>query len=226
MAVCTEPAAIPCEDQVFQQMNLQNDVSPGAVTNEADGAGFISSVDATAGGAFNPDPPSYTYGKFTETGLQKVDITDEESLLSMDWDIAFRRYVVRINSGNSGPSCVAAARYPDVNMAPPVYEDIMDPPATPFHTDDYFTAECQMIPDGNGLMGSPATALTYFWSYPGCVKMTDNVFAVRLADGRMLKLRVDSYYEPTAQEQCDTMNSVPMMGSGAANYRVRWAFLP
>ena len=110
--VCTDPGRVPCSDQVILGMNLQADPAPGLIANVADGEGWYSLVDATAGGAFNPNPHSFVYGKFTDTGLVKVDISDEASLDSMDWDIAFRRYVVRINSGNSGPSCVTAARLP------------------------------------------------------------------------------------------------------------------
>jgi len=224
MAGCTEPAEVPCEDQVLQQMNLQNDIAPGLLTSEPDGAGFRASIDATAGGAFVSDPDSYVYGKFTDSGLQKVEISDEDSITSMDWDIAFRRYVVRINSGNSGPSCVAATRVPGADVT---YEGVNAAPENvPFRTDDYFSESCEVIPDGSGLPGSPATALSAYWSYTNCVKMTGNVFVLRLADGRHVKLVVDSYYEPTAQEQCNTMDSVPMMGAGAANFRIRWAFLP
>ncbi|MDI1483324.1 HmuY family protein [Polyangium sp. y55x31] len=221
---CDEPTAVPCEDQVIQGMNLQNDIAPGLITNEPDGEGFRSGIDATAGGAFVSDPDSYVYGKFTETGLQKVEISDEDSVTSMDWDIAFRRYVVRINSGNSGPSCVAATRVPGADVK---YEDVMAAPENvPFRKDEYFSEACELIPDGSGLPGSPATALSGFWTYTSCVKMTGNVFAVRLADGRTVKLIVDTWYEPSVQEQCNTTDSIPMMNTGSANFRIRWAFLP
>ena len=97
---------IPCEDNVVQQMDLKNNVAPGLITDVADGNGYWSTIDARAGGFMYTD--SYVYAKFTDKGLQKVDLTDEQSIGSMDWDIAFRRFVIRINSGNSGPSCVMA----------------------------------------------------------------------------------------------------------------------
>jgi hypothetical protein len=222
VVACTEPAAVPCEDQVIQGMNFQNDIAPGLITNEADGAGWKSGIDATAGGAFVSDPDSYVYAKFTETGLQKVEISDEDSIASMDWDIAFRRYVVRINSGNSGPSCVAATRTKEGTT----YEELTAAPELPFRKDEYFSEACELIPDGSGLPGSPATALSGYWSYVNCVKMTGTVFAVRLADGRALKLIVDTWYEPSVQEQCNTTDSIPMMNTGSANFRIRWAFLP
>ncbi len=222
MAVCTMPTEVACSDQVILDMNLQKPPTKGAITNAADGAGWTSNIDATAGGAFASVPDSYTYGKFTADGLTKVEIGDEDALTSMDWDIAFRRYVVRINSGDSGPSCVQAAPVPGGKK----YEDVSAVPDQPsYHPDDYFTDSCDFIPDGSGLMNSPATALSAFWTYPGCVKMSGQVFVVELASGKHLKLIVDNYYFPAAQEQCNTTDSVPMSNSGSANFVIRWTFL-
>jgi hypothetical protein len=220
---CTEPTAVACSDQVIQQMNFKTEVAPGLINDDPDGAGFLSVIDATAGGAFVSEPDSYVYAKFTETGLQKVAISDEQSLDSMDWDIALRRYVVRINSGNSGPSCVAASRLPGT----PVYDELTAAPdGLTYRKDEYFSDSCQIIPDGSGLEGSPSTVLSGYWSYKNCVKMTGNVYIVRLADGRLVKLTVASYYSPDVQEQCDTTDTIPMTSTGSAVFRVRWAFLP
>ncbi len=223
-ALCTTPPAVPCSDQVVVEMNLQSDVTTGAISSDADGAGFRSKVDATAGGAFVPKPESYTYGRFTATGLEKVEISDEKALESMDWDIAFRRYVVRINSKYSGPSCVQAARVPGKT-----YDEVTAvPEKLTYHVDDYFTdsPDCSLIPDGSGLPGSPANALSSYWTYGNCVKMSHNVFVVALADGRHLKLEVESYYTAAVQDQCDTKDSIPQDNTGSANFVVRWAFLP
>jgi hypothetical protein len=108
-AACA-PMTVKCSDEAILGLNLQKDITKGLIGNTADGAGWLTTVDATAGGAFVPDPESATYGKFTDQGLTKVMISDEQSLDSVDWDIAFRRYVIRINSGNSGPSCVKGAK--------------------------------------------------------------------------------------------------------------------
>ncbi len=223
VARCTEPTIVACDDDVILEMNLKKDVTPGKVGSQADGDGWISTVDATAGGAFASEPESYTYAKFGDSGLEKVAISDQDALDSMAWDIAFRRYVVRINSGNSGPSCVQAARVP----GKPKYEDVTTLAENlMFRDDEYFTMSCDIIPDGSGLPGSPATALSSYWTYPGCVKMTDNVFVVSLANGRNLKLQVTDYYNHAVQEQCDTKESIPMSNTGSANFVVRWAFLP
>jgi hypothetical protein len=222
MALCKDPTPVACEDQVILGMNLQPDPTKALISNEADGAGWTSHIDATAGGAFAATPDSYTYGKFSAAGLTKVDISDEASLASMDWDIAFRRYVVRINSGDSGPSCVQAARVPGMGK----YEDLTSVPDTlSYHQDDYFTESCELIPDGSGLENSPATALSAYWTYPGCVKMSGYVFVVQIADGRHVKFIVDDYYKPAAQEQCSNTGMVPMSGAEAANFIVRWSYL-
>ena len=222
-ALCTDPTPVKCSDEVILGMNLQPTATKAKITSAADGAGFTSDIDATAGGAFTSTPDSYTYGKFTDAGLIKVDISDEDSLTSMKWDIAFRRYVVRINSGDSGPSCVQAARVPGTAK----YEEISAVPAKlTYHVDDYFTDGCDVIPDGTGLPNSPATALSSYWTYPGCVKMSDFVFVVALADGRHVKLIVDDYYLPAVQEQCDTTGTIPMSNTGSASFVVRWSYLP
>lgn len=219
--ICTEPTAVACEDDVVLKMNLQADVSEREVTNTAKGTGFVSSIDATAGGAFVADPESYVYARFTDEGMTRVDLSDEDALASMDWDIAFRRYVVRINSGSSGPSCVQAAR-----LAGTDFEGTTEvPDSAKYRVDTYFTESCELIPDGTGLDGSPATALSSFWTYPGCVQMTGNVFVIQLADARRLKFRVNRFYNETAQTQCQEDETIPMTNNGSANFEVEWAFL-
>jgi HmuY protein len=221
--ICTEPTPVPCEDDVILAMNLKTDPATTGITSEADGSGFLSVIDATAGGAFNADPDSYTYGKFTDAGLEQVDISDEDALSSMDWDISFRRYVGRINSGNSGPSCVTAARLPGT----PDYDTLAEAPGDlTFRADTYFTESCDLIADGTGLEGSPATALSSYWTYPGCVQMTGNVYVIQLQNGRQLKFTVKQFYNDDAHDQCQSEGSLPAGETGSGTVQVRWAFLP
>ncbi|MFN7131957.1 MAG: HmuY family protein [Myxococcales bacterium] len=211
-------AQVPCEDEVIQQLSLQKTVAPGLISSTPEGTGFAVHVDATAGG-FNANPPhAFVYAKFTASGLQKVELDDEKALESMDWDIAFRRYLVRINSGNSGPSCVSAFRLPGT----PPYESVKEVPETvSWNSDLYFTDTCEMIVDGTGL-GSPNLVLSGYWSYPGCVKMTGNVYLLKLRDGRVVKLTVTSFYSPETQPRCQTNNQP---GSESGNLRLRYQFL-
>lgn len=223
-ALCTEPTLVACSDQVIVGMGFQSGVTKGLITNEPDGSGFRSHVDATAGGAFAPKPESYTYARFTDQGMVKVVLSDDKAIDSMDWDVAFRRYVARVNSKYSGPSCVQAARVPAKT-----YDEVTAvPDKLTYHGDDIFTPEpdCTLIPDGSGLPGSPATALSSYWTYGGCVKMSHFVFVLALADGKHVKLEVEDYYTPSIQDQCDTTDAVPQGDTGSANFIVRWAFLP
>lgn len=219
MPVCTAATPPSCVDQSLLELALYPNPNPALIDNMADGEGWVSRVDATGGG-FSPSL-SYVYARFTEAGLERVDVGDEAAFESTGWDIAFRRFVIRLNSGVSGPSCVGAYRTPvDTD-----YDALEQPPATEsYRVEEYFTGTCDIIPDGSGL-GSPGTALQSFWEYPGCVRMTGNVYVVRLANGRRLKLTVTSYYEPSFQETCQNTSSVQMGGNGAGNIRLRWQFL-
>lgn len=216
---------VACTDQSVQQLALFRPVNAATIDNTQTGGVFTTEIDATAGatgGNITPNK-SFVYARFTDQGLERVDVGDEDAFTSMDWDIAFRRFVIRLNSGVSGPSCVTAARtatgttFDGLTAVP----DNLD-----YRTEEYFTATCDYVPDGSGLM-SPGVALQSYWVYPGCVKMTNNVFVLALADGRHVKLQVLRYYSEASQKTCDETDMLPMgMPSGAAHFVIKWAFVP
>jgi hypothetical protein len=215
------PHAVLCTDQSIQQLSLFKPANNGATVSDTMAGGvFTSSIDATAGGL--TPTRAYVYAKFTDTGLAKVAIGDEDALASSDWDIAFRRFVIRLNSGVSGPSCVTVAR-----AASGTTFDALTavPGGLDYRTEEYFTPTCDYVPDGSGMM-SPGVAMQSFWEYPGCVKMTKNVFVIKLTDGRQLKLQVMQYYDTANQASCDNASTITMGNNGAANYKIKWAFLP
>jgi hypothetical protein len=219
---CTSPTTITCEDELIQLLNLKRTVNPDAIQNTAQGEVWMTVVDATAGGAFAENPPSYVYASFTDQGLVKRSLSDEDALASMDWDIAFRRYVIRVNSGNSGPSCVQAMRLP----ATASFETVTAPPeGGTYRSDTLMTASCELIPDGSGMPSSPATALSSYYTYPGCVQMTYNVYVVRLASGHHVKLSVLGYYNDTAQRECQDTDHTTTTPTGSGTIKVAWAFL-
>lgn len=212
---------VECSDQAIQQLDLKSTVAAGLITTSADGTGFKSTVNATGGGF--PPTDSYVYARFTATGLEKLPISDLTGLDSMDWDIAFRRYVIRINSGDSGPSCVAAqalavgASY-DTTAAIPT--DFLP------EGDDFLTRApaCAFVDDGSGLGSSPRTYLSSFYQYTGCVSMTGRVYVLRTQLGRHVKLTVTTYYATeAAQQTCETTTSSG--GALGGTIRVRWAYL-
>ena len=215
-----EPTDPPCQDEQILDLGFNEDPTGGSIGEEGTEPGvFISHIDATAGG-FN-GTLGYTYAKFTDEGLAVVDISDEESLESTDWDIAARRFILRLNSGVSGPSCVVGGR----TVPGTTFEGLTTVPVgVTLRAEQYYdTDACEYVPDTSGI-GSPQTVLSSFWSYPGCVAMTGNIYVVRLASGRHVKLQVLSYYTPNVQDKCDADGEAPSP-NGSGNLRVQWAFL-
>lgn len=218
-AVCTEPTEPSCVDDMILDLSLHDDkVSDGAVESSMEGEDWVTLVDASAGGYGNETENAWVYMKFTQDGAVKVEIDDETALESMDWDLAMRRYIVRINSGDSGPSCVGVAPlfgvdYFDVTAVP-------DQEISWLH-DDFYSDDCTIVNDSSGLEGSPQVAMGAYWEYPGCVAMTYTPFLLQQQDGSILKLRVETYYDQD-QETCDESGQVP--GSGGY-LTFRWRYL-
>jgi hypothetical protein len=217
---CTEATAVPCRDDVFAGLSMSlTETATGVVENDVDGDGFDTFVDARSNGAFNSGP--WVYGRFTPDGLEKLDLFDDESLDSLEWDVAFQRFTIRLNSGFGGPSCVSAARTGTATD----FETLAEVPAgLTFNAEEFMTdngdGSCTIVPDGSG-QGSPGVILQNWWEYPGCVATTGNVYIVSLADGRRVKLVV-TQYDGQGQELC---NDGSRGETESANIRFRWAFL-
>ncbi len=217
-AVCTEPAEVSCQDAMILDLSLHDDkVSEGAVATTTEGEDFVTTVDGSGGGYDKYTRNAWVYLKFTDQGAQKVEIDDESALESMDWDMSMRRYIIRLNSGSSGPSCVGAAAL--------IGQDYSSVAAVPdgisYVPDDYYTDDCTLINDSSGLPGSPQVAMGPWWEYPGCVKTTGTPFLIQQADGHVIKLVVESYY---GADQAECNNSGSTQASGGF-YILRWRFL-
>lgn len=216
---CTR-TPVECSDQAIMNLDLKSVVAAGAVTNVADGTGWRSTIDSRGGGLTPTE--SYVYARFTANGLEKLGtLQDMTALDSMEWDIAFRRFIIRINSGDSGPGCVVAQR-----QTVGSYDTIMSVPGNYNGEPDDFLERmtCAFIPDNSGLTTSPRTSLAEFYAYTSCVAMTDRPFIIKTMSGRHVKLVVNTYYSTEAgQTSCN-------MGSGTAGavggtIRVRWQYL-
>jgi hypothetical protein len=222
-ARCTMPVAPTCTDEQIQDLTLFKTTSTRMITNTAEGSGWASEIDATGGAGTGITPKeSYVYAKFTDQGLTPVAISDEAAFNSLDWDIAFRRFIIRLNSGVSGPSCVDGAR-----TGPSTDFDTLaaEPAGLDYRVEQYYTAACSLVPDGSGL-GSPGTALQSFWKYTMCLQMSGNVYVVRLADGKKVKLVVSHYYTQAVQDECDSTNAIqPGDASASAHVGVRWGYI-
>lgn len=216
--VCTELVEPPCVDEMILDLSLHDDkVSDGEVANTVDGTDFVTTIDASAGGYNQAANNPWVYIRFTAEGAERVDIDDETALESADWDMSLRRYLVRLNGGDSGPSCVGAAA-----MLGFEYPELIEvPEGITFQMDNFYTDDCGFINDSSGLEGSPQVAMSPWWEYPGCVATTGTPFLLQQADGHVLKLVIESYYDE-GQEDCNENGST----TGAGGYFVlRWAYV-
>ncbi|MET0387791.1 MAG: HmuY family protein, partial [Polyangiales bacterium] len=145
---------VPCTDQSVSELTLLDVPTDGEVRDESsEGGVFESYIDATGGGTAPTE--SYTYVRFTDEGLKRVDISDEEAFTSLGWDLAVRRYVMRLNSGVSGPGTVTVARTAPMTTFEAV-ESIPD--GLEYRTEEYFSeGTCELVADTSGI-GAPATA--------------------------------------------------------------------
>lgn len=218
-AAGSDGGEVPCIDQQFAQLMLFENVANGGIVEEGTTPGiFDTHIDTTAGGLTATE--SFVYARFTERGLEKVAISDEDAFYSTDWHIAFRRYVMRLNSGVSGPGNVTGARTAPMTDFAALSSAPTD---LPYRAEQYYTASCEFVPDTSGI-GAPSTVLSSFWSYAGCLSMTGNVFVLKLPDGRHVKFVVRAYYPLDKQQLCEETKKVPQP-TGAGNLRVRWSFL-
>ena len=114
------------------------------------------------------------------------------------------------------------ASYGDSVVAPSDYDAVTEvPEGLSFAQDDYYTSDCTIVNDSSGLPGSPQVAMGAWWSYDACVKTTDVPHLIELADGHVLKLRVETYYE-TGQEEC---NDSGRGGDESGVITMRWQYL-
>ncbi|MEM9066912.1 MAG: HmuY family protein [Myxococcota bacterium] len=215
-----EPTSSACVDEQIVQLGLFDNIAEGGIENEDLGTHWRTRIDARGGGFMTSQ--SYLYLRFTDGGAEKLELSDETAFDSGDWDMAFRRFVMRLNSGVSGPSCVAAGR----TAADTDFDTLAAvPDGLAFRTEEYYsTPDCSVVPDGSGL-GSPGTALASYWTYRSCVEMTGNVYVVQLPSGRHIKLEVETYYTPEVQVACDRDGMLPPGPSGSGNVQILWAFI-
>ena len=208
-----------CQDQSVAQLKLFATVNSAAITEEGAAPNFHTYIDAVAGGS--SPTQSYVYAKFTDKGLEKVEVGDQAALDSAEWDIAFRRFVIRLNSGVAGPSCVQGGE-----IKGKAFDEVTAwPDPIKLASEAYYDKACKLVEDDSGLPGAPATVLAKYWGYKSCVQMTGKTWGIQLANGKRVKLTVDGYYDAAAQETCNAKGSVPQ-GTAGGKIHLRWAFLP
>lgn len=163
-------------------------VSAGAVSSTSAAGVHTTSVDATAGGFGNSAGEPFVYLSFTGGTAAKVTLDDPSSFDSDEWDLAFKRYVIRANGGDSGPGDVAVAAVPASNL-----DAVTEmPSAASFGLDDFATDDCTLVSDQ---LGAPLTAIGVWYSASnGHLDPLPTVYVVKLRDGSHIKLKIVTYY--------------------------------
>jgi hypothetical protein len=216
-AVCTEPHAIACEDTMFQELSLHDDkTNGGEVTTTTEGTDFVTLVDATSGGSSRASQNAWVYVRFTQAGAEKLEIDDDTALSDMTWHLALRRYVIRTNGGDGGPSCVSVSALGRKDYADVTADDIE---GAEFESEDFYSDTCVQRMDD---IGGPKTAMSDWWDYASCVETTGTPFLVQLEDGHVLKLGVETYYEGEGQAECNDNRSTDAESGWIT---LRWAYL-
>mgnify|MGYP000132332532 CR=1 FL=1 len=121
-----EDGAVEAGYPEFRWAEIPTDGSPHVVVTE--------DLDATAGGvSADADDPAnrWTYFSF-ETG--EVELSDEEALTSEAWDLGFKRFNIKSNSGPSGPKGVLTVD-PDRERGE-TEEEVLD--FTPENQEEFF----------------------------------------------------------------------------------------
>ena len=218
--LCTEPTVPTCLDTMIMDLSLQTDASDGEVTTTADGDDFVTIVDASAGGSSAASRNPWTYIKFSNSGASRVDVDDQTAAeSSMDWDMGLRRYQVRLNGGDGGPSCVSTDKRSGT------YADITALPSDArFEMEDFYSDDCTLSMDNYGM--SPMYALYGWWDSGDTmgVETTLVPYLVQLADGRVIKLVFEDYYL-SGQEACNAGEESGWDSESSGNITLRWRYL-
>jgi hypothetical protein len=185
-------------------------------------------------------PPNVTHVDVDGATKTTVDATDQERWVGLafgtraaiwvdaaenrrDWDIAFRRYHVKLNGGASGAGGVSLAAIPGARFAA-----VTEAPASGWITD---TAEALAFEAGEPWYLYDVTTHT--------LSPRPTVYALRTVDGSYLKLAFESYYDaagtpgfvslrwaPIAPPPADDRISVDARGSGWTYVRVGAGVVP
>ncbi|HRI54068.1 MAG TPA: HmuY family protein [Pseudomonadota bacterium] len=200
------PDLLPRCELPYDQRAI-NQVSTGAVTIAAqpgDPGTLVAEVDATAGGSANFGKNPFVY--LDLIGGKKVEVTDVQAIASGAWDIAFKRWQIKLNGGDSGPGGVGAVLVPDKALS-----EVAAAPAGPYVTDSYFDAKCMLQLDSiDGLL----TVLSDWYEYDGVTMQLapkKQVIVLNRRDGKgHIKVQLTGYYK----------------GMAGGNYALAWSLLP
>jgi len=201
------PDLTPARCELPYDVRAIDKVSTGVVTimaSPADPAVYNAEVDATAGGSMKYGENPFVY--LDLIGRKKVEISDVQSETSSGWDLALKRWQIKLNSGDSGPGGVKVSRVPGKTLG-----EVTMAPAGTYEVDSYFDAKCVFQADPIGGLG---TALSDWYDYESGTSRIipkKEVLVLKRRDGQgHIKVQITSYYK----------------GTTSANYSLTWSYLP
>jgi hypothetical protein len=201
------PDLLPARCELPYDVRAIDKVATGAVTitpSPTDPAIYLAEVDAVAGGSMKYSENPFVYIDLIER--KKVEITDVQADKSKAWDIALKRWQIKINSGDSGPGDVTVARVANKGLS-----EVTEAPTGTYDADIYFDKKCMFQFDPIGGIG---TVLSDWYDYEsGTSRLVPKkeVWVLKRRDGKgHIKVQLTSYYK----------------GTTSANYSLTWSYLP
>jgi hypothetical protein len=178
-----------CTSALRQELSLVQMVSMGVVsTLSGDASDRTLYIDASAGGVSGGDKNPWVYISLS-TG-QAVAIDDWAALTSKDWDLAFKRYVVRTNSGDSGPGQGGAIR---VALA---WDKVTTATlgAQMLPSESLLDGNCMVNFDANGEVITTFTDWDEYDEASHVLNAADVVYITASASGKLYKVKILDYY--------------------------------
>ncbi len=181
------PTCTAAKEQLLKPIDT---VSTGEVTVLSDGGGLRTLyVDASAGGtaAQGTNPRIYIN---LETAT-RVAVTDRSASSSTAWDLAIKRPILFVNSGDGGPGPGGAIFVPGKTLAEVTAADAA---GKTFPRETFFDAECNALLDATGAV---KTSFDGWYDYDGATNQVTpkgGVWIVRGGTGKLHKVRIDGYY--------------------------------
>jgi hypothetical protein len=136
-----------CGDAPLQDWPLHQETTDAQVSSGTDSGVTTFEIDANAGGSQDAADNPFVYVSLATN--ERVDIDDHQSLESDQWDLAFKRFIIRTNSADSGPGDVAVAKVSDTSFA-----DVSSAPSDSgeYAQDISYTDQCDPILDPIGTL--------------------------------------------------------------------------
>ena len=185
-----DPTPSACSAALRQSLSLVDEVSTADVSVlSKTGEDRTLYIDASVGGLEGQDTHPWVYIKLA-TGAA-VAVTDLDALKSKAWDLAFKRSVVRTNSGDSGPGEGGAIRialpWDDVDAS------TLGNKVLP--TESWFDAECMLELDASQNLITTFSGWSAYDEVDHVLSAApDVVFITAAADGVLYKVSLLDYF--------------------------------